>query len=225
MIEYRKRCIASEAIATLETGGIGKVVIAGAGVSMLGIELAARFRELSVFETDADAASMARKRVLVAGLGFAEGSRLQCLEADARDLSGTRAVLGAAGWGADLPTLLIVEGLSYYITKEALRRHWRALAPASRIILEYLVPPADVGEARRCIPERVFGLIREYGSSEGEYPCWREGELRLEEGLQVERLWAMEAIEGELAVGDPLFSRREDGWIEIALMRRGEAHA
>lgn len=220
VIEYRKRCILHEAVKAVETGGIRQVVIAGAGFSMLGIELAALVPDLSVFETDADRSSMVEKRRLTAGLSFAAGSTLHCLEADAEDSPGTLSALEGAGWQRDRPTLLVVEGLSYYISKDSLRRQWESLVQGSRVVLEYLVPPADVGEARRPIPERVFGIIMEYCSSEGEYTRWREEELLLESGVQVERVWTMDAIERKLGAGERLFLRREDGWIEIAVMER-----
>jgi len=224
VIRYRKLCIAREAKAILQAGEIRQVVIPGAGYSMLGIELANQFPGLKVFEIDSS--GMRKKRGMVARLAFAAGSSLECLEGDVEDHAGLRNILSDAGWDAGAPTLTIVEGLSYYLSREGALGGWRNLAEGSRVIFEYLVPYSQVNPQRRDIPRLVFEEIMRYCSFTREFSFWSEEEVRREPGFAMERCYTLEGIEeslGEsLGSGQRIFPVRGDGWIEIAVLKSGE---
>ncbi|HCD36472.1 MAG TPA: hypothetical protein DEQ23_05545 [Chlorobium sp.] len=224
VIRYRKLCIAREAETILAGGHIRQVVIPGAGYSMLGIELASRFAGLKVFEIDSS--GMREKRGMVERLAVASGSSLSCLEGDVEDHAGLRRLLSGAGWQDAAPTLTIVEGLSYYLSRESALGQWRNLAEGSMVVFEYLVPYGEVNPERRDIPRLVFGEIMQYCSFTGEFSFWREEEVRSEPGFVLERFYTLEGIErslGEfLGSGQRIFRVRGDGWIEIAVLKSGE---
>ena len=143
----------------LAEGKIGQVVIVGAGYAPLGIELAAQFPKVTVFELDRD--GMAEKANLCLGLPGL-GGRLKFIQADVTDSATCRDLLKNNDWDAHAPTLVIMEGISYYISLAATQALWRLFATgegASRCIFEYLVPEEDVVAKRRHIPTRVFGEI------------------------------------------------------------------
>lgn len=196
------------------------MIISGAGYSMLGIELASLFPGVRVFEIDSS--GMREKRGMVEGLAFAAGSSLHCLEVDVEDHAGLRDILSGAGWDAGVPSLTIVEGLSYYVTRESALGQWRSLAAGSRVVFEYLVPYAEVKAERRDIPRLVFEEIMQYCSLMREFSFWREEEVRREPGFVVERCHTLADIEAFFGDGQRVFPARGDGWIEIAVLKFGE---
>jgi len=219
VIRCRKLCILKEAASVLEKGRCSQVVIAGAGFSMLGLELAARFEGVAVFELDIE--QMDQKARLVSTLPLAPRSSLRGISANIEDAGLCADLLSEAGWQCERPTLLVVEGLSYYISRDALRAQWNRLAPASSIILEYLVPFEMVASERRHIPEKVFREIMVYCGRDGADPTfWSEDILKQERNVRLERCYSLADIECAVGSGGRLFPGREDGWIEVALLMR-----
>jgi O-methyltransferase involved in polyketide biosynthesis len=219
VIRYRKLCILKEAVSILEKNQCFQVVIAGAGFSMLGLELASRFEDLSVFELDIE--QMEEKARLVSALPLAPRSSLHCIIADIENATACADILSKAGWKSQSPALLVVEGLSYYISRDALRAQWDMLAPTSSIILEYLVSFERVVEGRRHISGQVFRAIMDYCGRDGaDLTFWSEDFFAKEINVRQERSYTLSDIEHTVGSGRRLFRTREDGWIEVALLTR-----
>lgn len=219
VIRYRKLCIAETAGSILRKNGIRQVIIPAAGFSMLGIELATLFPELVIFELDRD--FMEIKQELTAGLPYAENSRLHCLTADIENIRGSVCELAGTGWKRSEPSLLILEGISYYVPKEAIRKQWEIIAGGSPVIFEYLVPEDEVDITRRYIPEKVFREIMTCCSSNSPVTCWNEKELGNEKTVTLEHCFSLYDIEKNInGIKKKLFSERKNGWIEIAVLCR-----
>ncbi len=218
VIRYRKLFIAEVSESILKTGNVRQVVIPGAGFSMQGIELASRFPDVTVFELDID--NMQAKEKLTAGLPFATNSNLLCLIADIENPDRCETVLAEAGWKKNEPTLLIAEGISYYVSRRSVRRQWKMLAKGSTILFEYLVPLSMVSLSRKYIPEKVFQEIISYCSSSASLTHWSEQKLKNEPDVILERCCSLSDIERQFHPDRRLFPEREDGWIEIAFLSR-----
>ncbi len=70
-----------------------------------------------------------------------------------------------AAYDAEISTIILFEGISYYITEEHLRRamsEFQSERRCNRIVLEYMLPCELVKEARRAIPRGVFEAIGTY---------------------------------------------------------------
>ena len=73
--------------------------------------------------------------------------------------------LKSAGHRSELPTLVLLEGISYYISREDLNRLIGAFSSEqlkNKIIIEYLLPCRSISEERRNIPQGVFGTIKDH---------------------------------------------------------------
>ncbi|NTW55978.1 MAG: hypothetical protein HGB20_02890 [Chlorobiaceae bacterium] len=193
VIRLRKSCIAKTASSLLRNGTIRQVVIPAAGFSMLGIELAAMFSGLDVFELDRD--GMPEKQEITRALRYAADSSLHCIAADICDCGQVERLLSVAGWKRAEPTLLVIEGISYYLQKESARKLWELVAPESPVIFEYLVPLSSVNAGRRHIPEAVFTEIMAYCSSPPSVTCWSEDELKFEPSVSVDRCYSLSDID------------------------------
>jgi hypothetical protein len=218
VIRYRKLFIDEISESILKTGNIRQVIIPGAGFAMQGIELVSLFPDLTVFELDMN--HMQTKQKLTAGLPFAAGSNLHCLLADIENSDRCETVLAEAGWKKNEPTLLIAEGISYYVSRKSVRRQWKMLAQGSAIIFEYLVPLSMVSPSRKFIPEKVFQEIISYCPSDTPLTHWSEQKLKKEHDVILERCCSLSDIERQYDPERRLFQERKDGWIEIAFLSR-----
>lgn len=64
-------------------------------------------------------------------------------------------MLKSAGYRSELPTIVLIEGISYYILREDLSRligAFRSEQRKNKIIIEYLFLCSSISEERRVIP-------------------------------------------------------------------------
>jgi len=221
VIRFRKICIQKEAKSILSHGDIRQVIVPGAGFSMLGIELFDLFPDIRVFELDAY--QMQEKQTIVNSVFGATDREFHCMTVDVSDIEECRKCLTAAGWNCDEPSLMIIEGLTYYLTKDSVRSQWQYLPEKSKIIVEYLVPYEQVKVSRRDIPKQVFEVIMEYCSEAQDVSHWSEEELKREAGVRVEFCHSLSDIEGLITGESRFFTERHEGWIEIAGLTRCSA--
>ncbi|MGC9435644.1 MAG: hypothetical protein ACP5C4_06125 [Methanomicrobiales archaeon] len=145
-----------------------RVVVAAAGMSPLGIELAGTHppdRLAGVVEFDR--AGMEEKERLVAGC-LAGG--IECRTAD---------VAGIGDLLPPGPVVLVLEGISYYLSSGEIRRVMEACRSpdrTNRVIIEYLAPCRMVAPERRAIPRGVFGRIRSACGMDA-IGTWSPGEM------------------------------------------------
>ena len=159
VIRNRKSCVLDLALDCIENDGTRQVVILGAGMDALSIELCSRL-DCMVF--DVDSAGMGRKEQLVGPLARDLRGTLRCVTADASKRASVMSGLAGAGWSRDEPSLLVVEGLSYYLTAGdlwGLASGFSTAHRGNRMILEYLLPTSDIPEDLRPVASRPFDLI------------------------------------------------------------------
>ena len=164
VVRNRKSCIRRLAMRTLRGGSIRQVVVLGAGLDPLSVEIAER-TGYSAVSYEIDATPARRKHRLIEEASPAAAECVRHVTADLE--SGPRRVIPALmrrGWRPDEPTLVVAEGVSYYLRKETLRSllgPFRADACLGRIILEYLRDAASISPERARIADAVFGIFTE----------------------------------------------------------------
>lgn len=216
VIRNRKHGVLGLVGKALESSGSApQVVIAGAGLDPLGVELAERYPGAAVFEIDRE--NMDLKRGLLDAAGE-PAARVTLVTADVADAAGVRRDLIAAGWDLGRGTVLVMEGVSYYLAPEALRGFVGAVDPGY-LVAEYLKPAAAIAAARADIPERVFELIaRACGLS----AIHRHDEAGLQRltGFVARERHGLDALERSRTGGNRFFPAEESGWIEVSLLHR-----
>lgn len=138
------------------------VVVPAAGKSPLALELLDACGEgiASVIEVDIE--GMEEKQYLYERAAPAHAAKIRCVSADLADLPGTAAAIAGAGYDPDLPTVVILEGVSYYIPPAVLSGIFSLFASPDRknlAIVEYLLPCRLVAEKRRNIPREIWRII------------------------------------------------------------------
>ena len=197
-----------------------QIIIAGAGFDPLGLELTERYPQLAVFEIDRD--NMASKSALVAKLDGGSASRgagkkLAFIEADLTQTADVYKKLSSRGWEWQRPTLLVLEGISYYLPLSSLGELVRVLRP-HKVVFEYLKGDEAIAAARLPIPRKVFGLIAEQcGLSQ--LNTFNSSQIEAVLGLEIEERWGMRQLEKKRTKTNPWFPTEASGWIEVCSLK------
>jgi hypothetical protein len=219
VIKNRKHCIMElmEQCAAADNG-LCQVVVVGAGLAPLGVEWKARHPSSAVFELDGT--NMGLKRRLVSSLGeeSLEGMHFICV--DLVDAGLVEERLAESGWSRGEPTLLIMEGITYYLPRDVVRRLvmlFRHAGRRSRAILEYLKPEGAISPDRRWIPAGIFGTIRD---ACGAPPIARfsRREIASWPGVGQLAVRSMSEIERGRTGRNEHFPTDESGWIELSML-------
>ena len=135
-----------------------QLVIAAAGLDALGIEITELYPVVKVFELDSE--NMNIKSDLLSAIGGGQKRNIKFIQTNLLDYSGVRENLITNGWDPAEPTLLIFEGISYYLTVESTQKLFEIINP-QRIVLEFLKHDDDIAFDRVAIPKKVFRKIAE----------------------------------------------------------------
>lgn len=216
VINNRKWLIAKWSKEILSFRDIKQVVILAAGWAPLGLELADTYKESSVFEVDLE--FMDAKSQLVSKISDAPRN-IRFVTADICDHKQCQNLLEDAGWRSNAPTLLIYEGISYYINRSALVNLFGLASDHSRAILEYMIPYAQVDADRREIPIDVFRTITNTCLMRTPIVTWDVSEISQQVPGRVIRRATLCDIErmrfGNNHQHPTLFPTPSSGWIEI----------
>ena len=226
LVKNRKRCILDETLECL-SGGIGQVVILGSGIDTLSLEVASRTEGVTVYELDTD--NMDAKRRLLDEAAPDVAGRIRCVTADLGRPSEAVDRAAKAGWRADLPSVLVLEGVSYYLGERTFWDIIRQFGAGSenQVILEYLVPSGSIEPGRAHIPDAVFDTIGEYLSDRLDIYRLDHNVVRkraAELGGRVVRRHTMHTMEIHRTGATRHFPTERSGWIEVCRMltRPGE---
>ncbi|MEE9912845.1 MAG: class I SAM-dependent methyltransferase [Deltaproteobacteria bacterium] len=195
-----------------------QMVIVGAGLDALGIEVAERYPRVTVFELDQE--NMGLKSGLLAHPGGVSESKIHCIEADLLNSESVERGLTAAGWDVKKPTGLVLEGISYYLTTESIQSLVRLVKP-QWAIFEFLKPDEDIASGRADIPRKVFGTIARQ--------C-RLPQIRRYHHSDVEEIlnmavvdrYSMMRLERMRTGSNRYFPTEASGWIEVCLLQNRE---
>ena len=120
----------------LDENPTAQVIHLGSGLDPLSIDLADCYPKAQFF--DVDMANMTIKEEINRMIG---GPEVSFLTANLADTTSLIEVLGNAGWNSSAPTLLVSEGISYYIPKEVYRLTLTSLQTSGGcLVFEYSVP-------------------------------------------------------------------------------------
>ena len=221
VVKNRKSCILNLACRAIANDGIEQVAILGAGLDPLSLEIHARHADCKIFEIDV--ANMDTKTAMLQSINPSITDSIKCITLD---LSNTDAIMPSlleSGWNPDAPSLMVLEGISYYLTVDALWKTIGMLKSASgtnRIILEYFIPPEKISKDRLPIARYPFDLI----ASDADIAHIARYDVD-DITVRAERLggkllqhYDMGRMEQERVPESTLFKPRQSGWIEVCML-------
>lgn len=190
-MQVRTRAIDDAVIGFVRAGG-AQVVILGAGFDARAVRLAAQLRGVSVFEVD-HPATQARKRSVLPS----SGAKYLAWDFERDPLAELPARIEGIGLDRSRPTLTLWEGVTMYLTAEALSATVDAVAdyssPGSELVFNYL--RRDVVERPGFLAGAVSLVVRGVGEPfrSGWHPAELPGWLGAR-GFTVRSDDAMEAL-------------------------------
>jgi O-methyltransferase involved in polyketide biosynthesis len=140
-----------------------QVLILASGKSPLALELLETCpdRIASVIETDI--AGMKEKHRIYQEVAPNAAKKIRCVKADLYDPGGTRSVVvGTGTFDPDHPTIIVFEGISYYLppaVSSAVLSQFASVSRQNAVILDSLLPCRLVREDRRYISRGIWGII------------------------------------------------------------------
>ena len=161
-VRDRKLCVGSIALQHLIKSGIRQVVILGAGLDALSVEIAAQTGN-SVVSYEVDASTMPYKRRVLEAAGSRAAQHVRCITANLATAGPGRiaSALAREGWDYDRPSLVVAEGISYFIPKQKLAKlleYFRTRDGSGRIVFEYVRDAGSIFYDRAPIPEEILGM-------------------------------------------------------------------
>ncbi len=193
-----------------------QILIAGAGLDALGIELIELYPHVTVFELDRD--NMDIKSTMVAQLDNELDRRISFIAVDLLNTRDVNRALSDHGWDHLKPTLLVLEGISYYLSTKSIQELVRVISPDS-VIFESLKQDKDISIQRLNIPQKVFGLISNSCGLSHINKFSRFQVEHLFHNMSIETGYGMEQLERMRTGTNTLFPTEDSGWIEVYLLR------
>jgi len=148
--------------------------------------------------------------------------KLLCLAGDITS-EGLLPLLEKAGYAKDAASIVLMEGISYYLPKPTLQELISRFGSGGKsiIIIEYLLPCGKVEPSRRQVPREIFSLIRRSAGLE-EISCYTRDELDKifrEAGGKLLESWSMKEMELARCRRNRYFPEDGLGWIECVIGR------
>ena len=138
-----------------------QVIILAAGIAPLSLDIIEKFPQAKIFDIDIDNMPLKKKLFDEVSEGKFK-SRIEFIESDITDKKILIESLTKHGWDKNKKSIIIAEGISYYITEDEL---WNIFSlfqtkdKSNYIILESRVPSEKVIEERRYIQEKVWEYL------------------------------------------------------------------
>ena len=223
VIEFRKWTVKKLVERAVSDNDRVQVIILGSGLAPLGLELQATYRDtgksLKIFEVDIE--NLPFKQELTAKVDLDANEQIAYITMDVTSPN-LFTELERRGWHPNEgATLVIMEGLSYYLDKDSLKQivlGLGKLSPKAFVLMDYLLFDEEIQADFRAIPEDVFGIIAEYSS----ISCIRRYNLAELQGLadwESCEHYNLHRIERAVTGANRIFKRPDWGWIELVLFR------
>jgi O-methyltransferase involved in polyketide biosynthesis len=148
---------------------------------------------------------------------------IECLSADIRDKRAMK-LLSDHGYDPSLPSVVILEGISYYLSQQELidvAGMYRSPGHRNVLLIEYLLPCDKVGEERRHIPRNEFDTIKRYCHL-SHIQCYTRETLAEALGVHggtIEAHHTMREMEQARLGCQRYFKNAGDWWIECLAVR------
>jgi O-methyltransferase involved in polyketide biosynthesis len=193
-----------------------QVIIAGAGFDALGIEIVEQFPQIRVFELDRE--NMKIKSQLIANIKAGDRKNIVFIETDLLDVSCVCRNLRKHEWNPKKSTLLILEGISYYLSPTAIKKIVQTIKP-DRTIFEFLKLDKEIAVNRIEIPKKIFGKISKLCALPDIEKYDYSKIEKLFDNSSVTVKYSMKDLEEMRTAENKFFPTEDSGWINVCLLK------
>ena len=193
---------------------IQQILIAGAGLDALGIEAISYYPHVKVFELDIK--NMDIKSNLFSELGDASESNIIFINVNLLNTSEVYGRLSDHGWDPAKSTLLILEGISYYLPSQSIQKLVEVTKPRWTVF-EFLKQSKEIDVERAKIAEEIFGLISNCCDC-SDIVRYNYAEVESLFNLPITASYSMKQLEKMRMGSNRFFPTEQSGWIEVCLL-------
>lgn len=222
IILNRKYIIQKVLFSFFEENSNAQLLILGSGLDPLGLLVKDKVPEIKVFEVEKT--SVMDKKEIINSIKNAP--ELHICEADLSNPVQTEQALKANGYSWDLPTIIVAEGISYYVEKESFWNTVKRVLPKTstgQLVLEHMIPQEKVAEENRSIAKEVFENLRKDYNIDS-YFTYNDTELKeagAKLGLSLLKAWSLKDIEKEKTGKNEFFLKENSFCFYISTWLRG----
>lgn len=191
-----------------------QIIILGAGIAPLSIEIGSLYPSCKIF--DVDQYAMAEKEALV----NKNPNNIKFIECDVSNITLLQKKLNDAGFNPHVPSMIIMEGIVYYISSDSLLsilKHFRQFDPV--ITCDFSVFSEKVNEKTRGYLTDVRKKIINYANLSF-FTCYDENEMAQlfkMAGFQNVRLINTRQIQKERTGSEEPFTANDISWNRVIL--------
>ena len=217
VIKNRKKCVWDLTRFGLNDEKILQVVILGAGMDHLSLDIISKNQSIKIFEIDF---SLDEKRAIIEKIDNTILDSLSLISMDLKNPKDLVKFLEKSGWNPNYSTLVVLEGISYYLSEKVMKnilKLFKTKNRENRIILEYLVSYDLVSKKRASSVKKIFDLISE-DTGLAEITQYNQTKIKkIIENLNgtLVKIMNMKEMEQNRTGGNVFFKRSKSGWIEI----------
>lgn len=200
-----------------------QIIILAAGIAPLSLDIIEKFPQTKVFDIDIENMSMKKKLFEKISEGSFE-NRIQFIESDITNKNVLFESLTKNGWDKNKKSIVIAEGISYYVTEDELWNIFSLFQSKEKsnfIVLESRVPYEKVAKERRDIQEKVWEYLTQALKLKfvTRYFDEKVEEHAREINAEVIQKYTMKDIEKLRFGTNEIFPTDESGWIEVRKLR------
>ena len=201
-----------------ENKNIHQVIILAAGLAPLSLDIHSCYPDIDIFDVDID---LMKEKKRLYNRVF-ENKKICFVECDITDTEKLRTLLVKKGWNPDSDSLIVFEGISYYLKKYKTKEIFDCLLPScgnSLIIADILPPSEFIEEERRQYPQKFFEIICKKCNISEETRYYHK-ELNTFLGFEIIQLFNMRIAEFLRTGENKYFLTDESSWRDVVLLRR-----
>ncbi len=218
VIQSRKSCIAKLAKNAVLQNKIKQIIILGAGYDALSLEICSWSKSCKVFEIDV--ANMETKNALIRSVNSSLTDQIKCITLDISKPDQITKSLDKHGWNKEMPSLIVIEGLSYYTSKSNLYDivdKFKTTNQSNHIILEYLLYNDFIPKKWQAISQYPFNLIAKYCNLDciTRYHICEIATRLKEMGGTISQHYTSSEMAKNQTLQNSIFGSGNAGWIEI----------
>lgn len=214
----RKSCILNLAKNIISKDKITQIIIFGAGLDALSLEICSFSKRCKVFEIDI--ANMKTKNKLIRSTEPSLVDYIKCIGMDITRSKNIIKNLSKHGWNDNVPSLIIFEGISYYLSETTLWEiveNFKTKDHRNRMVLEYLLPHDKISKEWLQIAESPFNLIATNANLARITRYTINNIIRHVKKLNghILQRYKMKQMEKDRTLQNTFFKTEQSGWIEI----------
>ncbi len=219
VIQNRKKIILDLTLRAIAAKKSPQVVIFSSGLDALSLEIASRGKDTDVFEIDIS--HMEYKKTLFERVNPGICKRIRLITADIKKPENTVAQMTGCGFDMQRPSILIFEGISYYLPVEnlfGLISQFRTGDQKNRLLLEYLVPEKDIASDVEYIPRKIYAMINDILPERIRFSRYSSGAIRSHLdaiGGNILETYTLRDMEKNRTGKNVHFRTIDCGWIEV----------